>query len=266
VPPILLYSGNLNLDLALMDAVRQKIRANIAAGVDSFCAHCPYANEQHKSLPLWYLSIGITDGCNQRCIYCSAGSPAYAPSDFPLKEMVEKIIASNLGSPFMFEWAGDGEPTIYRDFAAIFSHMIENGEFGHVYTNATVFSRDIYNALAAKKVKTITSLDSGTAETFKKVKGIDAFDKVTKNLEEYHRSGSGGVRIKYIVLPENATDADFDGFCAFIERSKIPDASISISYNRFNSRDGREAVKAFRERLKSRFPGAAIDNMDYATK
>lgn len=55
------------------------------------------------------------------------------------------------------------------------------------------------------------SVDAGTVETFRKVKGVDGFDRVCENLREYAKHGP--VILKYILLDGiNHTDQDLKGF------------------------------------------------------
>ncbi len=54
------------------------------------------------------------------------------------------------------------------------------------------------------------SIDAGTPETYARVKGKDAFDRVVSNLVEYSRSGK--IQLKYIVMKDNLEDADINGF------------------------------------------------------
>ena len=55
------------------------------------------------------------------------------------------------------------------------------------------------------------SIDAGTRETFHKIKGVDGFERVCENLQEYHKAGC--VTLKYIFLPGiNDKKEDIDGF------------------------------------------------------
>ena len=72
------------------------------------------------------------------------------------------------------------------------------------YTNCMKYDEDIAQNLHDNPNSAINlSIDSGTPETWKKVKGIDNFDKVTENLARYYTQSarSGQITLKYIVLP-----------------------------------------------------------------
>ena len=77
-------------------------------------------------------------------------------------------------------------------------------------TNGGVYVDAIAKSLQ-KGGKIFCSLDSGTPETFKKVKAVNCFEKVCDNLKQYAKSGT--VEIKYIFLPGcNDNEENVDGF------------------------------------------------------
>jgi len=75
----------------------------------------------------------------------------------------------------------------------------------------------------------VSSLDAGTAETYAKIHGVDLFDKVCYNLEQYARHGL--VELKYIILPNiNDNENDIFGFLSLCERIKNTDIAVSRDY------------------------------------
>jgi wyosine [tRNA(Phe)-imidazoG37] synthetase (radical SAM superfamily) len=72
------------------------------------------------------------------------------------------------------------------------------------YTNCFVFDGNIAAELAANpKSAVFLSIDAGTPETWRKVKGFDNYDDIVGNLRKYRERGSraGQIKLKYIVLP-----------------------------------------------------------------
>lgn len=72
------------------------------------------------------------------------------------------------------------------------------------FTNAFLFDEKIGKNLSANpKSKINLSIDSGTAETWFKVKQVDNFEKIVGNLRKYRTcSAKGGqIELKYILLP-----------------------------------------------------------------
>jgi molybdenum cofactor biosynthesis enzyme MoaA len=74
----------------------------------------------------------------------------------------------------------------------------------------------------------ITDLSAGTAETFKKIKGVDCFDKVLGNLGQYASSG-GNVSVKYILFKGiNDNIEEIEKFIDIAVRLKV---SVLLSKN-----------------------------------
>jgi wyosine [tRNA(Phe)-imidazoG37] synthetase (radical SAM superfamily) len=82
-------------------------------------------------------------------------------------------------------------------------------------TNGFIFDKEIASVLSENPRSAIrVSIDSGTPETWHKVKGVDNFDAVLGNLMKYRdRSRPGQITLKYIVLPGmNDTPTDYRSF------------------------------------------------------
>jgi len=80
-----------------------------------------------------------------------------------------------------------------------------------INTNSELYSKEIAEKLTDKRSRVQISLDSGTAETFKAIKGRDCFEKVCKNIQKYSKIGN--VILKYIILPGlNDNEKDVKGF------------------------------------------------------
>jgi sulfatase maturation enzyme AslB (radical SAM superfamily) len=80
-------------------------------------------------------------------------------------------------------WGG-GEPVLLENFDKIFTTVTEKIKpFGNmVYSNAIKYNDNIEKFLCEDKAKLTTSIDAGNLKTFKKIRGVMAFEKVLKNL------------------------------------------------------------------------------------
>ena len=47
----------------------------------------------------------------------------------------------------------------------------------------------------------ITSLDSGSKETYEKIKQVPCYDKVWQNMAKYAKTKNGLIRTKYVLIP-----------------------------------------------------------------
>ena len=76
----------------------------------------------------------------------------------------------------------------------------------------------------------MTSLDSGTRETYKKIKQVDCLDKVVENLKKYPLE-KANLRLKYIFLEGvNDNEEDVNGFYNIVK--EVNCKAIMISSDR----------------------------------
>lgn len=85
--------------------------------------------------------------------------------------------------------------------------------------------------MTAGKAAINVSLDCGTRETFRKIKGVDAFERVVQNLISYSVSASKAIDLKYIFLPGiNDNMSDVDGFIDIVGKCNARTVVISSDY------------------------------------
>ena len=68
------------------------------------------------------------------------------------------------------------------------------------------------------------SIDCGTPETWRKIKGFNNFDKAIENLEKYreYTTRPNQIRFKYIILPGiNDSADDYEGLIEIMKRLDI---------------------------------------------
>lgn len=173
--------------------------------------------------------------CNCSCTYC------YTEEDkkryntlktyniYPVvKDMFEKKIIRR-GGAIGF---GGGEPTILPEFDKLIDLFLKNG-----FSDMRVPSSGIkYSSIIAKGISTgqlsvVVSIDSSDRETYKKIKQIDAFNTVCKNLKKYSaaQKKSYNVISKYIIIPGiNDSYAEIDNWLKFNKENKIGIIVIDI--------------------------------------
>lgn len=169
--------------------------------------------------------------CNSNCIYCDFGphSQSYFYSALPaIKQLIEeKLIAQDC----CFSWGG-GEPTIYKEFKEGCTYLIENNYNQLINSTGLKFSQEILNGLSRKTLSLKISPDSGTKETYLKVKGQNGFDRVWKNIKKYCQFPDN-VCIKYIFLPNdlNATENEVREFINQCSEANVKNIEISIEWD-----------------------------------
>jgi adenine C2-methylase RlmN of 23S rRNA A2503 and tRNA A37 len=89
------------------------------------------------------------------------------------------------------------------------------------YTNCFIFDTEIENNLRLNPYSSINlSIDAGTPETWAKVKGVDNFDEVVRNLYKYAKACNRPeqITLKYIIIP--GINDDLDDFLGVLKIMK----------------------------------------------
>jgi len=109
---------------------------------------------------------------------------------------------------------GGGEPVLCNELACIMKFVVDNDLPCFINTNATLFSNIIAGMLKENRATVQTSPDSGSAEVFRNIKGVDLHMKVWENIREYCTINPEKFIVKYVVMPENW---QIDEFISFAE-------------------------------------------------
>lgn len=215
---------------------KQNLVKNMREGdIPPFCKGCHWIEEFDENSPEQFLSdldnyidmiwIGHTNNCNANCIYCFAFQEilehrTIKPYDiFPLfKEMLDKKIYNLEKNPNAHISFAMGEPTIMKNFDGIIKTFAKKGNKRFaLYTNGIHYSKMAEKLLAMEDVgiSVTISLDAGSREVFKKIKKVDKFNDVCKNIKNYAKAANKAritdLGIKYIIIPNvNDTKEEID--------------------------------------------------------
>ena len=177
--------------------------------------------------------------CNADCFYCSQRS-SMEREEKSIQELsnydIHKIAADYY--PDIEEIIlADGEPTVSRDIGKIMDLAKEKKWSVQLNTNGIIFTEQIADTIASGKRSFVSvSLDSGTAETYKKIKRVDTFERVINNLRAYRERGCE-LTLKYIVIPGcNDTIEEISGFIDICKSLKCK--HVTLSQNLHNVVDG----------------------------
>jgi MoaA/NifB/PqqE/SkfB family radical SAM enzyme len=168
------------------------------------------------------ITIDPINICDQKCVWCNA--------DFILKNnknMLSRKTLLNIAD-FLADWqgnkdwekgveavciAGGGEPLLNPHVGEFIERCVENGLQVSVVTNGTNINKFIEPLSKCTWVG--VSIDSGSEETMKKLKGVDYFNKIIenmKNLVEFSKKNNTrlskqiqgyGVSYKYLLHNSN---------------------------------------------------------------
>ena len=155
-----------------------------------------------------YLLLTPWVPCNSNCIYCEAPRNKDVIENtkvykiLPLiKDMIKNRI---LKRDATIDFAG-GEPTIYPEFESLLREFIKH-DYSKIiiHTNAIKRSPSVIKGLRKGYTRVLVSIDAGTKSVHKRVKQVDSYDIVWKNLKEYAKNqpkDTDFVKSKYIIVP-----------------------------------------------------------------
>jgi len=193
------------------------------------CTGCSAIKEDLWKDKLKTVSFGFCAPCNLSCIYCSNSNigegAARLSWDFDVKRFINKLNEQGLLDPMStMHWAS-GEITINQKKREILDAL---GKYRcNIACNCVIFDAQI----AKLNGMLCPSIDAGTHETYKRIKGIQAFDDVWRNIKKYIDSGLK-VAVKYIFISENSNEADIIGFIKEATKADVKNIIISAEYTK----------------------------------
>ncbi len=188
--------------------------------------------------------------CNERCTYCNftVEDNFIGPQYEFLGYLEEFRKRGKLSGGNWIDFSG-GEPATLKNFDEILNYFLSH-KLGTVvvYSNSTVYKQSIYDALKRNQIILTTSLDTGLASTYKKLRGLDFYSKVIENLIRYRNSGTSGLWLKYVVCDVNRTEDDLWSFIMAVLAIK-PDKVMICPEFAYGADSFPEETVAFAARL-----------------
>lgn len=263
IQDIILYENDHNITNTIQKVIEQKkqiIQDNID-GKETICTNCKYLKEGLwlKEKKVRQINLSLDYLCNLRCKYCDKWEMKYVKQNefdvINLMKCLENSPLVDITYPVLYS---SGEISIQPNINEILE-ALKNYDVCY-FSNATK-----YNSRLAEKIETkanclVVSLDCGTSETYKKIKGIDFYDTVCRNIEKYSLHG-GNVILKYIVMEENTNQEDLDGFIELCVKNRIKSIIISKDFNdkkidnKIKNAAAKLAYKAYQEKIRYYFDG-----------
>jgi radical SAM protein with 4Fe4S-binding SPASM domain len=124
----------------------------------------------------------VANRCNSLCATCPLTySPQEAARHLSLDEF--KRLVDQLPALRRAVLQGIGEPLLNRDLTEMIRHLKQHGIYVVFNTNATLLTRRRQIALIDSGLDELrVSIDASTSETYRRVRGIPAFDRVVANV------------------------------------------------------------------------------------
>lgn len=157
-----------------------------------------------------YLEVGVSGGCNHRCVFCAFDFLKYKPS-FIEKNCLKKFIrqAADAGVKAVL-FSGEGEPLLHKDFAEILGFTRKKGIDTALVTNGVLMRKEISAKILKYLCWVKVSLDAGLEKTYSFVHGTNGHDFHTvlsnlreavkiRNKNDYHCT----IGVQSLLLPQN---------------------------------------------------------------
>lgn len=207
-----------------------------------FCSGCEkcanYRSAEWSSDGLiHYVNLSMYPSpCQCRCIYCGVHKENQSVMSETAKAAYTQLFAlldaarkSGLIANDAIWQVSCGEIAIHPYREQIME--LVRGKKAVFYTNCIKYDEDIARNLHDNPQSAINlSIDAGTPDTWKKVKGFDNFESVTSNLAKYYAESAraGQITLKYIILPDiNDTYADYLSLMEIMKVLEVKHLSLS---------------------------------------
>jgi wyosine [tRNA(Phe)-imidazoG37] synthetase (radical SAM superfamily) len=208
-----------------------------AKNIDNICGNCGDLKLGYFPEIPQLVSFNLCNPhyCNFNCIYCFSKALEFnkpdTEKDLDLEDILTSLINNNLlDQNYELILSTAGEPTLHPKKIQYYNAF--KGYFMVFNTNGSNFDEYLFNLMNEKKILVQISIDSGTSDTFKIVKGADAFDKVVNNIGRFNKAKIGTVMLKYIFIEgKNDKDDDINGFIDICKKHDINFINLSIMFD-----------------------------------
>lgn len=193
-----------------IDLIMKSNQTNAAA-----CKGCKFLKKQlvpefPQEKNIKFFTINHFTKCNSNCVYCAIGRKTL-DINYKLLPILKKMIKDKMiNETCLFNWGG-GEPTICSEFEQIADFLHKNNLRQAINSSGIVFSNTILSGLKDGSMSIQISPDSGTEETYKKIKRQNNFYKVWENIKQYAQYPDM-LFVKYIFFSLSANEHDIREF------------------------------------------------------
>lgn len=202
-----------------------------------------------SKLPLFY-AVELTARCNFNCPMCyvhmSAEEVAAKGRELTAQEWIS-IAEAAKNKGMIFVLLTGGEPFVRKDFFEIYDAMKTMGLMISINSNGSMLQGEVLEHLLENPPFRINvSLYGGCNETYEKMCGIQAFDKVLGNILRLKEHGVD-VRLNLSITPYNCED--IEKIYEIVEKYQIHVKASSYMYPPIRLEDTGEKLNEYGNRL-----------------
>lgn len=224
---------------------RKKIKKLLKNGIIPFECNCCFEyKEQHlidffkNIFPLRkkikHIIVNHYKQCDCNCIYCT--QKIIYDNDiqnYELLPVLKDFYNYNLidRKNLRVEFQG-GNVSMLKEFPQII-HFLEDKKCKEYFflVNHIKYLDEIEKVAKTANVHVCISLDSGTKETFQKIKNVDAFETVIDNVKKLKNNSNAYISFKYIIVKGiNDSIEEVKKFCELSRLLKIDAIYIDIDF------------------------------------
>lgn len=211
----------------------------------------------YKSRKLNSFDFSFRGWCNYKCEYCSANHPDVKGynNKFALEEYLIELEKRDISNDIFSVLYAVGEPTLNDKRFSLYRYCGEKQYFFDVFTNCSVFDENLFDLAHKSPVIIRKSFDAGTAETYKKIKGVDCFSKVIDNVKHYQQAPYLELNPKYLFVPGiNDDEINVRNFAKMCNEFKVDFVTPVFSFldsKYFDSDNAKKMFKLLVEELSS---------------
>ncbi|GHV28412.1 hypothetical protein FACS1894167_05340 [Synergistales bacterium] len=237
-PKVELFIDDVPKSISNFQKLKEQTIRDIQDNKQTPCTGCIKLTEGYWSVDnkIKSVAFGFEYPCQLSCCYCGHRNAVHKidaeaikkQRQFSWTKFFETLENNELISSDTIVALASGEITCTPNKDEILASVAKYS-LG-ILTNAVLYDEQI--ALLAARIGSHmnVSVDSGIRETYKLVKGLDAFDRVFESIGKYIAKGVR-VIVKYIFLPQNSDDENIIGFVNNCIKAGVKEIYISRDYS-----------------------------------
>lgn len=225
-----------NIDWEEIFASKKKFREQQQTSELEECNGCYSLEARDWSKEKFISNINFNHwtNCNSKCIYCGTGKLPHSKN----KNIYKSI--KNLLAMGLFKNTGEitfqgGEPTILDEFEDLVNLFLEAKTKIRIHSSGILYSKTVAEGLKKGLVTIVISPDSGSKETYEKIKNVPCFENVCETVKKYSECLSDStrhlVKLKYIIIPGyNDSIEEIDKWLDIVVKNNLKNIIVDIEY------------------------------------